>query len=134
MSKKARPSNPEIERHYFEMFRKVFPLPDGIVNYRDKPDITIVGKRTVGIEITNFYVADGNSSDSEQVQRKLREAAVKQAQKLHMKDGGESVEITFSFNKAKPIQDVKALVRKIVALGRFNLRPFYQRRPENRSS
>jgi len=118
MSKPDRPTNQEIERHYFEMFRTVFPLPDGPVRYGDKPDVTIEGSKTIGVEITNFYVADGTSSDSEQVQRNLRESAVERAQRLHVKSGGQNVEITFGFNKANPIQDVKALAQKIAALGR----------------
>jgi hypothetical protein len=117
MSKKPRPTNPEIERHYFEMFRTVFPLPAGTVTYGDKPDVTIIGSRTIGIEITNFYVADGTSSDSEQVQRNLRKVVVERAQKLHIKAGGQNVEITFSFDKANPIRDITALAQKIAALG-----------------
>jgi hypothetical protein len=33
-------SNQEKKRHYFELFRKVYPLPDGEVRHRDKPDIS----------------------------------------------------------------------------------------------
>jgi hypothetical protein len=117
MSKKPRPTNPEIERHYFEMFRTVFPLPAGTVTYGDKPDVTIIGSRTTGIEITNFYVADGTSSDSEQVQRNLRKVVVERAQKLNKKAGGQNVEITFSFSKANPIRDITALAQKIAAFG-----------------
>jgi len=95
--KQPRPNNQEIERHYFEMFRTAFPLPEGPVKYGDKPDVTISSSETIGIEITNFYVEDGASADSEQMQRNLRELVVNRAHKLHVEGGGQNVEITFCF-------------------------------------
>ena len=49
-----RPSNAQIERHYFERFRNDFPLPAGEIIYTDKPDVIIRGGSTLGIEITNL--------------------------------------------------------------------------------
>ena len=40
---RARRTNSDIERHYFERFRKAYPLPEGTVAYGDKPDITLTG-------------------------------------------------------------------------------------------
>ena len=45
-------SKREIERYYFEIFRKIYKVPSGQVLYRYKPDVIIDGKRTV----TNFYL------------------------------------------------------------------------------
>jgi hypothetical protein len=59
--------NAEIEKHYFEMFRRVYPLPEGAIIYGDKPDVIIEGEKRVGIEITNFFLEDGSLSESEQV-------------------------------------------------------------------
>lgn len=55
-----------MERHYFERFRNVYTLPDGAVWYADKPDVLVKGNRTIGIEITNFYLQPGSAEGSEQ--------------------------------------------------------------------
>ena len=39
--------NQIIERHYFERFRKAYPLPTGQLGYGDKPDVTLTGERTI---------------------------------------------------------------------------------------
>jgi len=62
----AKPSKDEVERHYFELFRTKYALPDGFVEYGDKPDVILRGSRTIGIEITNFFVQSGEVSGSEQ--------------------------------------------------------------------
>lgn len=113
-----RTSNQNIEKHYFEMFRKNFTLPDGNIIYRDKPDVILEGKRSIGIEITNFYLEKGDSSESEQAQRKLREKVVSGAQRIYRTENGKKIEITFGFEKANPIRDHKKLAKKIAALAR----------------
>ena len=107
-----------IERHYFEMFRKAYPLPPGDIIYADKPDVLLNGTPTLGIEITNFYVTEGASPASEQVQCKLRKAAVIEGHRLYQESGGENIDLTFSFDKKNPIKNVKALAKKLVALAR----------------
>jgi hypothetical protein len=47
-------SNQKIERHYFELFRRIYPLPIGQVKYGDKPDVIINGPTRVGIEVNQF--------------------------------------------------------------------------------
>ncbi len=56
--------NKEIEEYYFEMFRRDYALPDGAVEYGDKPDVILRGARTVGIEITNFFLEEGSHPGS----------------------------------------------------------------------
>jgi hypothetical protein len=73
-----RKTTTEIERHYFERFRKTYPLPVGAVSYGDKPDVTLTGERTIGIEITRFYLQSGSAPHSEQRQRPLRTAVCRQ--------------------------------------------------------
>ena len=46
--------NRDIEQYYFEMFQRDYSIPDGDVEYGDKPDVVVHGARTIGIEITNF--------------------------------------------------------------------------------
>lgn len=108
----------EIERHWFEMFRKVYSLPAGRIGYGDRPDVIVYGHQNVGIEITHFYVTDGALPESEQVQRRRREAAVSEAQRLHQRSGGYNIELAFGFEKMHPILDVPEVARKLVNLGR----------------
>jgi hypothetical protein len=58
-----RKTTTEIERHYFERFRKAYALQAGSVTYGDKPDVTLTGERTIGIEITRFYLQVGRGPD-----------------------------------------------------------------------
>jgi hypothetical protein len=104
------------ERDYFEMFRKVYPLPAGTIRYGDKPDVIVDGTQKLGIEITNFYLTGGASASSEQVQRKRREAAVFEGQRLYQQSGM-NTELIFGFSQDHPIQDVRALARRLASLG-----------------
>lgn len=112
----SRPSNRELEQYYFEQFRVHFPLPAGEIKYGDKPDVVIHCERTLGIEIANLYLTDGADPNSEQVQRKRREAAVCDAQKRHSLAGGKKIELTVSFDPARPItntQEVAGLLASV---------------------
>ena len=108
-------SNQKIERHYFELFRKFYQLPDGEVKYGDKPDVIIDGDKRVGIEITNFFIERGQLPISEQNQRRIREDILKKAHQRYKKGGG-TYEISFSFNKEQPIQNSQKLIPRIVDL------------------
>ena len=107
----------EMEQYYFEMFRKVYPLPAGTVCYGDKPDVTIGGTK-LGIEITNFYVEGGSPPSSEQMQYRRRIESVSKAQKAYEQGTGKNFGLSFSFNKHHPILDSAALVEKLVELAR----------------
>lgn len=72
----------ELEHKYFEMFARDYLLPEGTVKLGDKPDIILCGARTIGIEITNFYLEDGSLPESEQRQKRVREAVVAEAQAI----------------------------------------------------
>lgn len=111
-------SNQDIEKHYFEMFCKDYPLPLGTIIYGDSPDVIIEGERQIGIEITNFFLEEGSLPESEQAQRKLREKVVSEAQRIYQTGNGRKIKITFGFDKANPIRDQKNLVRKIVELAK----------------
>jgi hypothetical protein len=111
-------SNQDIERHYFEMFLKDYPLPPGTITYDDSPDVIVEGERRIGIEITNFFLEEGSLSESEQAQRKLRDKVVSEAQRVYQAGSGKKIEITFGFDKANPIRDQKKLVRKLVELAK----------------
>ncbi|MCX6062524.1 MAG: hypothetical protein NT103_09780 [Campylobacterales bacterium] len=111
-----KPSNQDIEKYYFEMFRKDYPLPLGTVIYGDAPDVIIDGESIIGIEITNFYHKSGALSESEQVQSGRREQVVSTTQNLYQKQNGKKFEISFGFDKSYPIKDQKILVNQLIHL------------------
>lgn len=92
-----------IERYYFEMFRTHYPLPTGRIEYRDKPDVILHGKKKIGIEITNFYLEEGGCTDSEQRQRGKRDIVVSKAQSIYFDNGGKRITLIFSFEKGSSI-------------------------------
>jgi len=106
----------ELEQYYFELFKNAYTLPAGEIFHDDKPDFIITGARKLGIEMTHFYLEDGDSISSEPRQHERRESAVAMAQSLYMKNGGKNVQFRFGFDKAHPIQDLKAVAKSIAAL------------------
>jgi hypothetical protein len=109
------PSNQAIERHYFEQFKAHFPIPPGEPQYGDKPDVIIRGKRCVGVELANLYLADGHDPSSEQTQRHFREHVLKRAQALYVAAGGKAIELTVSFDPTHPIRDKKSVASALAA-------------------
>lgn len=114
----VRRSNQEIERYYFDMFRRDYQLPEGTIFHGDKPDVILEGKRKIGIEITNFFLENGARPESEQVQQRAREAAVSKAQQLYRANGGKRIEFSFSFDKNVPIRDQAKLANRIATLAK----------------
>jgi hypothetical protein len=114
----AKDSNKEIERYYFEMFRRDYRLPEGTVVYTDKPDVILEGKRNIGIEITNFYHESGALPESEQVQKRTREIVISEAQKFYLEKGGKKFELSFSFDPNFSIRNRRLIVNKIAALAK----------------
>lgn len=102
------------------MFRKHYPLPDGSIEYGDKPDVILDGNRRIGIEITNFFLEPGVKSKSEQVQSRWREEVVLRAQNIYLSEGGKRIEFSFEFDKASPIKNKEKLANQIVALTKNN--------------
>lgn len=112
----TRKSNQRVERYYFEMFRRDFALPEGKIVYGDKPDIIVHGERRIGIEITNFFLVDGELSESEQVQGKARQKVVSEAQQIYLASGGRRIELSFGFEKTHSIRNQGELAKKIAKL------------------
>jgi hypothetical protein len=109
-------SNQDIEKYYFEMFRKDYPVPSGTVIYRDSPDIIVDGERKIGIEITNFFHKSGTLPESEQVQSRRRKKVISEAQRLYQEQNGKKFEISFGFEKSNPILNQKILVAQLIHL------------------
>jgi hypothetical protein len=112
--------NQTIERHYFERFRNAYSLPTGQIDYGDKPDVTLTGERTIGIEVTRFYLRPGCRLESKQRQRPLRDAVVAQAQALYRVEGGKAVERHISFDTPYPVtpRRTSKLAEELAALAK----------------
>ena len=50
----SRPSNQEIEKYYFELFTKDFILPNGELEYGDKPDVIIRSTKKLVLRLQIF--------------------------------------------------------------------------------
>lgn len=111
-----RPTNREIEQYYFDLFRSHYALPDGRIEYADKPDVIVHGARRLGIEIANLYIADGSDPASEQVQRRRREQVLERAQSLHLASGGRRIELSAAFDPREPILEIDPLARKLAEI------------------
>ena len=106
-----------LEVYYFEKFRRVYKLPEGKICYGDKPDVILEGGiKKIGIEITNFYLADGSLPESEQRQHPQREAIISEAQQIYLANGGKGINLALSFDKAQPIQAKGRLAKDIADL------------------
>jgi hypothetical protein len=103
--------NSKIEENCFEEFCEAIDLNPDCVKYRDKPDVIILksGKK-IGIEITIFYIKDGENIESEQRQRHIRERVIKKAQSLYMENNGRKIEASFDFHV---IRNENGLAQKI---------------------
>ncbi len=112
----TRPSNQEIERHYFEQFRTHYPIPEGEIKYTDKPDVMIRGTGTLGVEIANLYITSGSAPESEQVQRRRRLHILDRAQSLHLASGGKRTELSVDFDPRHPIEQTEPLARALADL------------------
>lgn len=106
-------TNQNIEKYYFERFRTHYSLPDGEVVYGDKPDVIVIGKQKLGIEITQLYFDKEDGSKSEQAQYKGMLEVVSQAQSIYFSDSRKNIELHVAFKINCPINDVKALAASL---------------------
>jgi hypothetical protein len=100
----------EIEKYYFERFSRSYSLPVGEVEHDDAPDFIIKADQSIGLEITNFYLEDGNHLGSEQRQNPIRERVIETAQRIYKENDGRNIELSFGFNL---IENENGLAQKI---------------------
>ncbi|WP_137939137.1 hypothetical protein [Chitinivorax sp. B] len=113
-----RNSHQKIEQRYFEQFQAHYRVPEGALEYTDKPDVIIRGDKTLGIEITNLYISPGHEPTSEQKQRIYREKTLACAQKLYLADGGKRIELSVDFEPNQPIFEKAPLARALANLAK----------------
>jgi len=111
-------SNYEMEEYYFNSFKEIFQIPEGVPVHRDKPDFIIDGKYKIGIELTNYYIKDGDDLSSEQHKRCLRDRVVNNAHKKYLQEDRKSIEVSFSFSDDLEITNPKTLTSNLLELGR----------------
>lgn len=109
----SRPSNQDIERYYFDLFKSNYDLPNGELVYTDKPDVIIRGSQVLGIEIANLYISSGSEPSSEQVQNIRRLEVLDRSQALYLSSGGRSIELTVDFDPQNPILDIEFLAKAL---------------------
>jgi hypothetical protein len=117
---RRRKTQTDIERHFFEQFRAVYPLPVSTVSYGDRPDVTLTGERKIGIEVTRFYLQSGTLLKSKQRQKPLADAVVTKAQALYRAQRGKAVELHISFDTPHPIKPRRThkLAEELAALAK----------------
>ncbi len=112
----SRPSNRDVERYYFELFQSHYEVPDGDLEFTDRPDVIVRGAQTIGVEIANLYLASGKDSASEQVQRVRRRQTLERAQSLHLSSGGRHIELSVDFNPECPVQELEPVAQALAAI------------------
>lgn len=101
-----RETNQDIEEKYFNSFREHYALPSGTIKHSDKPDVLILGegeRKILGIEITGLYIKDGEDSDCEQRQAKMRRNVIDRAEKIYQSRGGRKICLHIAFDPTYPI-------------------------------
>ena len=111
-----RPKQREIERNDFEAFARDCTLPEGKIEYSDKPDVVIRGSRTIGIELANLHKVDGASPASERVQSLRRIEVIESAEQQHLQSGGRRIELWVDFDPDHPIGNVKKSAKSLAAI------------------
>lgn len=106
-------TNREIERHYFDKFSRVYPLPPGTIVHKDKPDILLLGEKKIGVEITQFFKEIGSHQGSEQQQIMLREASIRQAQVEFKRINSSPIHLSFSFDVSVPIKNKSDFAKRV---------------------
>ena len=102
-------TNQQIERHYFEMFREHYRLPEGTILYGDRPDIIVKGARKIGIEMTRFFKENGG-------QRESQKALVAEAQRMYEAKSTRKVRFIFDFGGRYPIRDPRKVTKQLADL------------------
>ena len=116
--------NQKNEKDYFDSFRQHYALPPGEIKFDDKPDVLIVGEReqrTLGVEITHLYKADGNDLQSEQKQIINRLKVIELAEQIYLSRGGRKIELNIAFNPQHPILRIKHIKKTAEVLALFAL-------------
>ena len=108
--------NSDIERHYFESFQAHYDVPTGQIEYTDKPDVIVRGRKTLGIEIANLYLVNGSDPVSEQSQIRFRAKALKLGQSTYRHHGGRLIEVTVGFDPRTPVISYRALGESLAVL------------------
>jgi hypothetical protein len=112
----TRQSNSKIEQYYFEQFRRDCPLPEGGVDFTDKPDVIVRADPTLGVEITNHYIVAGSDPASKQIQRRRREKVLDRAHAAFLSEGGKKFELSVAFDPLKLIEELETLTLALTSL------------------
>ena len=104
------------ERSYFAKFAADYALPAGLIEYSDRPDVLVRGKRLLGVEIAHLHKTDGGDQSSEQQQNIRRTQVVAQAEKLYLSNGGRNLELYIDFEPTHPIKYVDKTAKELASI------------------
>lgn len=113
LKRRGRTKQQTEELEAFRLFQRDYRLPEGTLEFSDKPDVLIHGDITLGIELTALHIQDGGDEASEQRQAKRREEVLICAQNIHRHAGGNPIELVVGFDRACTIKDVHATAKAI---------------------
>ena len=104
------------ERNYFEKFAADYVVPEGLIEYSDKPDVLVHGKQLLGVEITHLHKTDGGDVSSEQRQNLRRTHVVELAEKIYLSNGGRNLELYVDFDPTYPIMDIEKTAKELATI------------------
>lgn len=103
------------ERFQLDRFLEIFPdTPIGQIKKTTHPDFVIsTGERVIGVELTQLFKADRNSSFQPRQIEAFRERIVQQARKIYISDSNIPLEVGVLFS-GKVLKDVQGTAMGLV--------------------
>ena len=111
-------SQTAAEKAYFQLFAQHYSLPEGTIVFGDKPDVRILGAKSIGIEIANLHKQDGSDPKTEKAQAVFRTEVIELAERLFRESGEKCIELWIDFDPEYPIVNVKRSAKILAEIAR----------------
>lgn len=110
----TRPDKKVRERLLYDHFASLVEIPKGCLDADgESPDFIIHGDFTLGVEITELYIADGEFSWQRQAPR--RREALRRAQSQYLEAGGPAFDFNFDFDPLPSAVSIDEIARQALA-------------------
>lgn len=110
-------ANKRLERWHLEQLRTTLAdFPSGVVIEGESPDFTVQSDyRTVGVEITRFYLPPPDGERPQQEQQNLKDRVVRLAHQMHIEAGGPALYVSVFYQQRLAItkRDVPTMASAI---------------------
>lgn len=100
---KTKVTKKEKERRLLDAYLSMVPVDGAKIEEGEQPDFVLRGARSIGLEVTEFYIQDGANPASEQRQRERRDDVLAKAKVFYHSSGENRVGVTVGFDPANPI-------------------------------